>query len=92
MGVRRAHFAPALAAGFDAIECDFWHARGRLALRHERKLPGLPLIFDTWYFRFAWGELSLRHRWCLKTHDLPIVHGCVMAWHSTGRKRSEGEG
>jgi glycerophosphoryl diester phosphodiesterase len=50
----------ALDAGIDAIECDFWHARGRLALRHERKLPGLPVIFDKWYLRFALGELSLR--------------------------------
>jgi glycerophosphoryl diester phosphodiesterase len=50
----------ALEARVDAIECDFWHARGRLALRHERKLPGLPVIFDRWYFRFAFGELSLR--------------------------------
>jgi glycerophosphoryl diester phosphodiesterase len=50
----------ALEEGVDAIECDFWHARGRLALRHERKLPGLPVIFDKWYFRFAFGELSLR--------------------------------
>jgi glycerophosphoryl diester phosphodiesterase len=50
----------ALEARVDAIECDFWHARGRLALRHERKLPGLPVIFDKWYFRFAFGELSLR--------------------------------
>jgi glycerophosphoryl diester phosphodiesterase len=50
----------ALEAGIDAIECDFWHARGRLALRHERKLPGLPVIFDKWYLRFALGELSLR--------------------------------
>jgi glycerophosphoryl diester phosphodiesterase len=50
----------ALEAGIDAIECDFWHARGRLALRHERKLPGLPVIFDKWYFRFGVGELPLR--------------------------------
>lgn len=49
----------ALEARADAIECDLWHARGRLALRHERKLPGLPVIFDKWYFRFAFGELSL---------------------------------
>lgn len=49
----------ALESGVDAIECDFWHARGRLSLRHERKLPGLPVIFDKWYFRFSWGQLSL---------------------------------
>lgn len=54
------HAEEALDAAVDAIECDFWHARGRLALRHERKLPGLPVIFDKWYFRFAWGQLSLR--------------------------------
>jgi glycerophosphoryl diester phosphodiesterase len=44
----------------DAIECDFWHARGRLVLRHERKLPGVPLLFDKWYIGWAWGVLSLR--------------------------------
>ena len=50
----------ALAAGADAIECDFWHARGRLELRHERKIPALPIVFDKWYVRWQWGELSLR--------------------------------
>ncbi len=54
------HLEEALNAGVDAIECDFWHARGRLALRHERKLPGVPVHFDKWYVRFAFGELSLR--------------------------------
>lgn len=49
----------ALAAGVDAIECDFWHDHGRLTLRHERKLPVLPVLYDKWRLRFAWGELSL---------------------------------
>ena len=49
----------ALAVGVDAIECDFWHDRGRLALRHERKLPALPVWYDRWYIRFSIGELSL---------------------------------
>ena len=53
------HLEEALEAGVDAIECDVWHARGRLSVRHERKLPGLPVIFDKWYLRFAWGHLSL---------------------------------
>jgi len=53
------HLEQALAAGVDAIECDFWHARGRLSLRHERKLPALPVLYDRWYLRFAIGELSL---------------------------------
>lgn len=50
----------ALRAGVDAIECDFWHSRGRLSLRHERKFPGLPVLYDKWYVRFSWGRLSLR--------------------------------
>lgn len=50
----------ALAAGVDAIECDFWHDRGRLSLRHERKLPALPVLYDRWYLRFSLGELNLR--------------------------------
>jgi len=49
----------ALAVGVDAIECDFWHDHGRLTLRHERKLPVLPVLYDKWHLRFAWGELSL---------------------------------
>ncbi len=53
------HLEQALAAGVDAIECDFWHDRGRLTLRHERKLPGIPVLYDKWYLQFSWGELSL---------------------------------
>lgn len=53
------HLERALDAGVDAIECDFWHARGRLVLRHERKLPALPVLYDKWYVRWAWGTLSL---------------------------------
>ncbi len=49
----------ALTAGVDSIECDFWHDRGRLALRHERKLPALPVWYDRWYIRFSVGELRL---------------------------------
>lgn len=50
----------ALASGVDAIECDLWHAHGRLVLRHERKLPALPVVYDKWYMRFRFGELKLR--------------------------------
>lgn len=28
-------------------------------LRHERKLPALPVFYDKWYIRFAMGELKL---------------------------------
>lgn len=50
----------ALEARANAIECDFWHAQGRLVLRHERKLPGIPVLFDKWFVRWAWGVISLR--------------------------------
>lgn len=50
----------ALLTSADAIECDFWHAGGRLALRHERRLGPVPLLVDKWFIRFQWGELSLR--------------------------------
>ena len=53
------HLEQALAAGVDAIECDFWHDRGRLTLRHERKLPALPVWYDKWYIRFRLGHLHL---------------------------------
>ncbi len=53
------HLEEALAAGVNAIECDFWHANGRLVVRHERKLPALPVFYDRWYLRFAMGELKL---------------------------------
>jgi glycerophosphoryl diester phosphodiesterase len=50
----------ALEVGADAIECDFWHYHGRLALRHERKLPALPVLYDRRYIRWSWGVLGLR--------------------------------
>ena len=50
----------ALLTTADAIECDFWHAGGRLALRHERRLGPIPLLVDKWFIRFQVGELSLR--------------------------------
>ncbi|HEY7801479.1 MAG TPA: glycerophosphodiester phosphodiesterase [Dehalococcoidia bacterium] len=50
----------ALAVGADAIECDLWHYHGKLSLRHERKLPALPILYDRWYIRWSWGVLGLR--------------------------------
>src|SRR6476661_861888 len=53
------HLERALAVGADAIECDLWHHHGRLALRHERKLPALPILYDRWYIRWSLGVLRL---------------------------------
>jgi len=54
------HLELALDAGVDAIECDMWHYHGKLALRHERKLPALPVLYDRWYLRWSWGVVKLR--------------------------------
>jgi len=54
------HLEQALDAGVDAIECDMWHYHGKLALRHERKLPALPVLYDRWYLRWSWGVVKLR--------------------------------
>jgi glycerophosphoryl diester phosphodiesterase len=51
--------ARALDAGADAIEADVWLESGRLTLRHERKLPHLPLLVDKWYVRRAKGLIEL---------------------------------
>jgi hypothetical protein len=45
-GNRRDRIARALAAGVDAIEADLRFHRGRIWVRHERRLPGLPLLYN----------------------------------------------
>ncbi len=49
----------ALDASTDAVEADVWLQGGRLTLRHEIKLPRVPLLFDKWYVRPERGLLSL---------------------------------
>lgn len=49
----------ALETGVDAIEADVWLEGDRLTLRHEIKLPHLPLLVDRWYVRRARGLLDV---------------------------------
>lgn len=49
----------ALETGVDMVEADVWHHRGRLILRHERKLPLLPILFDEWHMRLDRAHLAL---------------------------------
>ncbi len=54
-----APLARALDAGVDMVEADVWHHRGRLILRHERKLPLVPVLFDQWHMRLDRAHLAL---------------------------------
>lgn len=45
-GNRRARIDRALAAGVDVIEADLRAHRGRVWVRHERRLAGLPLLYN----------------------------------------------
>ena len=45
-GNSRSNLALALEGPVDYIEADVWYQDGRVAVRHERKLTPLPLLFD----------------------------------------------
>jgi glycerophosphoryl diester phosphodiesterase len=49
----------ALEAGVDMVEADVWQHRGHLILRHERKLPLLPILVDQWHVRLDRTHLTL---------------------------------
>lgn len=41
----------AIAQGADLIEVDLWERAGRFEARHERRVGGLPFLYEKWYFR-----------------------------------------
>lgn len=41
------------------IEADVWTQSGRLLLRHEHKVPFLPILFDQWHLRLDRPHLTL---------------------------------
>ncbi len=43
----------ALSSSPDLIEVDLWVHNGHFEARHERRIVGLPLLFEKWYLRFA---------------------------------------
>jgi len=45
-GNSRRHLALALEGPVDYVEADVWYQGGRVAVRHERKLGPLPVLFD----------------------------------------------
>ena len=45
-GNSRRHLALALQGPVDYVEADVWYQDGRLAVRHERKVGPLPILFD----------------------------------------------
>lgn len=50
-GNSRQALAEAVRAGADYVEVDLWFRNGRFEARHERRLHGLPLLFERWYLR-----------------------------------------
>lgn len=48
-----ANLAAALAESPDFVEGDLWVHDGMFEARHERRVAGVPLLFDKWYFKFA---------------------------------------
>ena len=49
----------ALETGVDMVEADVWQHRGRLILRHDHKLPLLPILVDQWHVRLDRAYLTL---------------------------------
>lgn len=50
-GNRREALEEALRDGADYVEVDLWLRNGRFEARHERRLHGIPLLFERWYLR-----------------------------------------
>jgi glycerophosphoryl diester phosphodiesterase len=89
-GNSREHLALALEGPVDYIEADVWYQDGRLAVRHERKLGPLPLLFDEKQKGHAGHEpgrygLSLG-RWYVKLQISPLYLDDVLAL-ARGRRR-----
>jgi hypothetical protein len=43
----------ALAESPDFVEADLWVHEGRFEARHERRVAGVPVLFEKWYLKFA---------------------------------------
>jgi glycerophosphoryl diester phosphodiesterase len=49
----------AQAAGADFVEADVWLYRGRLEVRHEKTMRGVPILWDRWMLAPAWAPRVL---------------------------------
>ncbi|MFN0095221.1 MAG: glycerophosphodiester phosphodiesterase [Dehalococcoidia bacterium] len=54
-----ARASSAIDAGADWVEVDIWGHSGAIEVRHERRTPVLPLLFEKWYVRFP-GDTARR--------------------------------
>ncbi len=89
-GNSRRHLALAAQGPVDYIEADVWYQNGRLAVRHERKLGPLPILFDERTKDPGEGGpddhcLPLG-RWCVKLQLRPLYLDEVLAL-ARGRRR-----
>ena len=89
-GNSRRTLALALEGPVDYVEADVWYQDGRLAVRHERKLAPLPLLFDEKHKGHAGhgpGRLGLSlGRWYVKLQIRPLYLEDVLAL-ARGRRR-----
>jgi len=89
-GDSRRYLALALRGPVDHVEADVWYQDGRLAVRHERKLGPLPILFDEKHkghvghgpgrYRLTLG------RWYVKLQVSPLYLEEVLAL-ARGRRR-----
>ena len=89
-GNSRRTLALALEAPVDHIEADVWYQDGRLAVRHERKLGPLPILFDEkdkGHAGHGPGRYGLSlGRWYVKLQLSPLYLEDVLAL-ARGRRR-----
>lgn len=52
-GNDRKTLAQAVTAGAQYVEVDLWFRHGRFEARHERRVRGIPVLFERWYLRLA---------------------------------------
>jgi len=89
-GNSRRYLALALDGPVDYIEADVWYQDGRLAVRHERKLGPLPVLFDEkhkGHVGHGPGRFGLTvGRWYVKLQISPLYLEDVLAL-ARGRRR-----
>jgi glycerophosphoryl diester phosphodiesterase len=67
--------------GADLIEADIWSYRGQLEMRHERRVPFTPILFERWYLK--WG-LDSQHSLSGLVQDVQSSAGILLDFKNRG--------